>query len=145
MHQLADPIMKGISIPLLHIVDVTAAVLNFQKRRSPALIGTGDTMKGGFYIDRLIAADISPVIPGQKDRDEIDRIIHEELCKGIVSKESRAILVAVAKRLVSQGADCLILGCTEVRVLIHQSDFSVPVIDTIALHCKAALEKAYEK
>ncbi|KAL7900023.1 aspartate racemase [Trichoderma sp. SZMC 28014] len=144
MHKLAEQMMKDVSIPLLHIADATAASIQDQKFQSPGLMATAFTMEQPFYKDRLIAAGLSPIIPDEADRIETHRIIYEELCCGVVSKESEQIYIAIARRLVERGADCLILGCTEVGMLLNRNNVPVQVFDTTLIHCEAALGKALE-
>ncbi len=139
MHKLAEEMMQGVSIPLLHIADATAVSVKAKGLRSPGLMATAFTMEQTFYSHRLIAAGLMPIIPEPADRIETHRIIYEELCRGIVLPESEAIYVAIARRLVARGADCLILGCTEVGMLLNQSNVPVPVFDTTLIHCEAAL------
>ncbi|KAM0444516.1 hypothetical protein ACHAO4_010080 [Trichoderma viride] len=145
MHKLADQMMKGVSIPLLHIADATAASIQDRKFQSPGLMATAFTMEQPFYKDRLIATGLSPIIPDEADRVETHRIIYEELCCGIVSKESEATYISIARRLVERGADCIILGCTEVGMLLNHTNVSVPVFDTTLIHCHTALRKALEE
>lgn len=142
MHKLAEQMMQGVAIPMLHIADATADCIRRQGLRSPGLMATAFTMEQSFYTDRLVAADLTPIIPGSSDRAETHRIIYEELCRDIVTKDSEAAYVSIADRLVDRGADCLILGCTEVGMLLNQSNVSVPVFDTTLVHCQAALDLA---
>ena len=99
-------------------------------------------MEQAFYTDRLRAAGLDPVIPGTEDRAETHRIIYDELCCDLVLDPSRTAYIAIAKRLREAGADCLILGCTEVGMLLNASNSPLPVFDTVALHCAAALDAA---
>ncbi|KAH8890662.1 aspartate racemase [Thozetella sp. PMI_491] len=140
MHKLAEKMMQDVSIPLLHIADATASCILKRGLRSPGLMATAFTMEESFYTSRLTAAGLTPIIPDTADRAETHRIIYEELCVDKVTKESEDTYVAIAKRLVEQGADCLILGCTEVGMLLNQGNVSVPVFDTTLVHCDAALE-----
>ena len=142
MHKLAAEMMLGLSIPFLHIADSTAKSINAKGMRSPGLMGTAFTMEQTFYTDRLIAAGLKPIVPEHADRIETHRIIYEELCRDIVLADSEAIYIAIAKRLVQRGADCLILGCTEVGMLLNQNNAQVPVFDTTLVHCEAALQFA---
>ena len=96
-------------------------------------------MEEAFYTDRLIAAGLAPIIPGKADRIETHRIIYEELCREIVLADSETTFIAIANRLVERGADCLILGCTEIGMLLNHSNVPVPVFDTTLVHCDAAL------
>ncbi|UHS58840.1 aspartate/glutamate racemase family protein [Agrobacterium vaccinii] len=142
MHKLSDAMMQGVSIPLLHIADATAARIKKQDLRTPGLMATAFTMKQSFYLDRLKAAGLSHLVPDSPDRAETHRIIYEELCRDIVTEESRTAYRGIAARLVERGADCLILGCTEVGILLNQDVVSVPVFDTTLIHCDAALTLA---
>jgi aspartate racemase len=142
MHKLAGEMMEGIGIPLLHIADATADAIKRKGMRSPGLMATAFTMEQSFYTDRLTAADLSPIIPNDMDRAETHRIIYEELCKGVATKESEATYIQIAERLVDAGADSLILGCTEVGMLLSESNVPVPVFDTTLIHCAAALDHA---
>lgn len=102
-------------------------------------MATAFTMEQSFYTDRLIAAGLSPIIPNESDRAETHRIIYEELCKDITTARSTAAYVAIANRLAASGADSLILGCTEVGMLLNQGNVAMPVFDTTLIHCKAVL------
>lgn len=142
MHKLAVQMMDGVSIPLLHIADATAAAIRRQGLARPGLMATAFTMEQSFYTDRLIAAGLAPIIPEAEDRAETHRIIYEELCRDIVTGQSRSAYEAIAQRLADRGADCLILGCTEVGMLLNQGNVPVPVFDTTLVHCDAALDMA---
>lgn len=142
MHKLADQMMNGVTIPLLHIADATASQIIKAGLKAPGLLATAFTMEQSFYLDRLRAAALQPVIPGEADRAEVHRIIYDELCRDITTTDSRVIYEGVAQRLVEQGADCVILGCTEVGMLLNQHNVSVPVFDTTLIHCEAAIDLA---
>lgn len=142
MHKLADQMMQDVDIPFLHIADATASAIAAAGLTSPGLMATAFTMEQSFYTDRLVAAGLDPIVPGKADRDETHRIIYEELCKDITTSESEAAYIAIASRLVEAGADCLILGCTEVGMLLNQGNVRVPVFDTTLIHCAAALDIA---
>lgn len=142
MHKLADRMMQGLSLPLLHIADATAAVVRGKGLHRPGLIATAFTMEQSFYLDRLIAAGLDPIVPDAVDRADAHRIIYEELCRGVTTPESEARFVAIAERLVERGADAMILGCTEVGMLLSEGNVSVPVFDTTLIHCEAALDFA---
>lgn len=144
MHKLADAMMQGVSIPLLHIADATAARIKQQDLRTPGLMATAFTMEQSFYVDRLKAAGLSCILPDAPDRAETHRIIYEELCRDVIQAESRAAYRDIAARLVERGADCLILGCTEVGMLLNQEVVAVPVFDTTLIHCDAALAMALD-
>ncbi len=99
-------------------------------------------MEQPFYTERLIASGLRPIIPGPDDRAETHRIIYDELCKDVITAQSRASYVAIAQRLAMSGADSLILGCTEVGMLLDESNVAIPVFDTTLIHCRAALDYA---
>ncbi len=142
MHKVADAMMTGVSVPLIHIADTAAHAINDRGFKSPGLMATAFTMEQSFYRARLRSFGLQPVVPGDDDRIEIHRIIYDELCRGIATRESETTFVAIADRLVQSGADSLILGCTEVGMLLNESNVSVPVFDTTPIHCAAALEAA---
>ncbi len=144
MHKLADQMMTGVGIPMVHIADATAEAITSQRLKSPGLMATAFTMEQSFYTDRLVAAGLTPIIPNDADRAETHRIIYEELCMDVTTDESEAAYVEIAGRLVGAGADCLILGCTEVGMLLNHGNVQVPVFDTTLIHCSTALNKALE-
>lgn len=144
MHKLAEPMMQGMTIPMLHIADATAARIREKGLRSPGLMATAFTMEQSFYTDRLVAAGLTPIIPDASDRAETHRIIYDELCRDIVTQDSEAAYIGIAQRLMERGADCLILGCTEVGMLLNENNVPLPVFDTTLIHCDAALSMALE-
>ena len=140
MHKVAGSVEGAVSIPFIHIADATAAALKSAGHVRPGLMATAYTMEQAFYVDRLRAAGLDPVIPGEADRAETHRIIYEELCLGEARAESRAAYEAIAGRLAGAGADALILGCTEVGMLLGPQNSPLPVFDTANIHADAALE-----
>ena len=142
MHKLADQMMVNVTIPLLHIADATASRVVKQGLKTPGLLATAFTMEQPFYLDRLKAAALQPRVPEAADRADVHRIIYKELCKENVVPASRALYVKIAQRLIDAGADCIILGCTEVGMLLNQDNVSVPVFDTTLIHCEAAIDMA---
>lgn len=142
MHKLAEQMMDGVGIEFIHIADATAKAINAQGRRRPGLMATAFTMEQSFYTNQLKDSGLSPVIPNEADRAETHRIIYEELISNLVSKQSERTYVAIAQRLIDAGADSLILGCTEVGMLLNQENVAVPVFDTTLIHCAAAFEYA---
>ncbi|MEB6537111.1 aspartate/glutamate racemase family protein [Pantoea stewartii] len=142
MHKLADQMMSDVKIPLLHIADATAARIIEAGHKKPGLIATKFTMEQPFYLDCLKAATLLPLVPDEGDRADVHRIIYNELCRDIVNPDSRVMYEYVARRLVDSGADCVILGCTEVGMLLNKGNVSVPVFDTTLIHCEAAIDKA---
>lgn len=142
MHKVADKILDGVSIPFVHIADATATAILDRGFRRPGLMATSFTMEQDFYTDRLIARGLLPTIPEADDRAETHRIIYDELCRDIVRDESRSGYELIAQRLINRDCDCLILGCTEVGMLLNQENVAVPVFDTTLIHCEAALDAA---
>jgi len=144
MHKLADQMMRGVHIPLLHIADATARRICEAGFQRPGLMATAFTMEQTFYTDRLESAGLVPIIPDTADRALTHQIIYEELCRDVISEDSRAKYIAIANRLAERGADSLILGCTEVGMLLNKSNVSVPVFDTTPIHCETAIDIAME-
>jgi len=141
-HRVFEEVASSVPIPLISILDVVATRLEELGCRRPALLGTRSTMSGAFYPDCLSARRIETVVPTDADQQTIDRIIFDELGRGTASAGSKAALLAIAERLVETGADAVILGCTELPLVLGQDDLSVPVLDTTVLHADAALEAA---
>lgn len=144
MHMLASQMMAGVGIPLLHIAEATAKAIGSAGLNRPGLMATAFTMEQTFYTDRLIDAGLTPVLPNESDRAETHRIIYEELCKDITTSKSDSTYVEIASRVKDAGADCLILGCTEVGMLLNDTNVDLPVFDTTLIHCSAALDWALE-
>ena len=142
MHKVADTMMAGVSIPLIHIADATATAIRQAGLTRPGLMATAFTMEQSFYTDRLRAAGLDPLVPSAEDRATTHRIIYDELCRDQVLPASRSAYEGIAARLAADGADCLILGCTEVGMLLSSANSPLPVFDTVAIHCAAALEAA---
>ncbi|SDE14017.1 aspartate racemase [Paracoccus isoporae] len=142
MHLVAAPVAAAIAAPLVHIADATADAISAAGLRRPGLIGTAYTMEKRFYLDRLEAAGLSPVLPDAATRGEIHRIIFDELVRDDVREDSRRTYEAAAADLVAAGADCVILGCTEVGLLLNADNVPAPVFDTVEIHCRAAIEAA---
>ncbi|WP_332713765.1 aspartate/glutamate racemase family protein [Pelagibacterium mangrovi] len=141
MHIVADRIEGAVSIPLLHIADPTVDALVADGATTVGLLGTRFTMEMDFYKDRLRAHGLDPLVP-EVDRTNLDGIIYNELCRGIVSDVSRTIYIDAIERLAARGAQAVILGCTEIGMLITDEDSPLPVYDTTALHAAAAVEMA---
>jgi aspartate racemase len=145
MHKLADHITGATMLPFLHLADVTAKAVLAQGAKRPLLLATRFTMEQDFYRGRLAAFGVETVIPEAQERDEVHRVIFEELCRGTIDPASRERYCAIVARAVrEQGADAVILGCTEITLLMGQDDVAVPVFDTTALHVAAALDFACE-
>ena len=138
MHKVYNQVQAAVSIPILHIADLTLAALRAQGIRRVALLGTAYTMEQDFYKRRLTEGGLEVLIPGESDRREINRVIFQELCRGILSPDSRALFLRVLEDLRSAGAEGAILGCTEIGLLIGQGDTSLPLFDTTQIHAQAA-------
>ena len=142
MHLVADQVAAAVDLPLIHIADATAEAIAAAGLRRPGLIATAYTMDRRFYRDRLEAAGLDPVLPDAATRAEIHRIIFDELVRDEIRESSRRAYEDAAVGLVAAGADCVILGCTEVGLLLNAGNVAVPVFDTVEIHCRAALEAA---
>ncbi|AHI31118.1 MULTISPECIES: aspartate/glutamate racemase family protein [Marinobacter] len=142
MHKVAPEIEEAINIPLLHIADATAKVLTQDNIQRVGLLGTRFTMEQAFYRERLEAAGIEVVTPDAPQRAEVHRVIYEELCQGEIQAASRETYLAVINSLAEQGAQAVILGCTEIGLLIKQTDTPVPLYDTTAIHAAQAVNQA---
>ncbi|MBP0980763.1 MAG: aspartate/glutamate racemase family protein [Oscillospiraceae bacterium] len=140
MHKVADAVQKRISVPILHIAEVTADVLKAKGIEKVGLLGTKYTMTQDFYKAKLIEAGIAVVIPDEAEVEMINDVIFNQLCLGIISEESRTKFVQAIEQLKAKGAQGVILGCTEIGLLIEQKDSALPVFDTTLIHAeKAAL------
>jgi len=140
MHKVAPTIEAAVRIPLFHIADPTAEAIKAAGLATVGLLGTRFTMEQAFYKDRLRERHgLLVLIPNPSDRDVIHRVIYEELCLGRIVEESRGEYRRIMADLVGQGAEGIVLGCTEISLLVGQQDSSVPLFDTTAIHaCKAA-------
>jgi aspartate racemase len=145
MHKVADPVEQASGLPLLHIADPTGEALTEDGIRTVALLGTRFTMEQDFYRDRLENGfGLQVIVPGEDDRTEIHRIIYEELCLGIVRDQSHTQFTEIIDRLNDAGAEAVILGCTEITMVVDGQSSSLPVYDTTALHARAAVDRALE-
>jgi len=139
MHKVADTIEAAVSIPFLHIADATALKIREAGMRKPAIMATRFTMEQDFYTGRLRAKfGLECLVPNEADRALVHQIIYDELCVGRVSETSRQAFVGVARRLAEEGADCLVLGCTEVGMLLDARNAPLPIFDTTLIHADAA-------
>ena len=143
MHMAADTIEASIAVPFLHIADPTADALIADGAATVGLLGTRFTMEMDFYTARLAARGLQPLVP-DVDRTNLDGIIYNELCRGIVTDASRAVYVTAIERLAARGAQAIILGCTEIGMLITDEDSPLPLYDTTVLHAQAAVAAALE-
>ncbi|WP_315703461.1 MULTISPECIES: aspartate/glutamate racemase family protein [unclassified Bradyrhizobium] len=143
MHKVADAIEAATNVPFLHIADATGQKIREIGLRRPAIMATRFTMEQDFYTGRLRDKfGLDSVIPDEADRAQVHRIIYDELCVGRVCETSRQAYVDVARRLKDKGADCLILGCTEVGMLLDERNTPLPVFDTTLIHADAAVDVA---
>jgi aspartate racemase len=142
MHKVYDDVQAAVTIPLLHLGDATAAAVTSAGLARVGLLGTAFTMEQTFYRDRLEQHGLSVLVPDQQDRQRVHDVIYDELCHGIVRPESRAAYRDVIGRLVDHGAQGVILGCTEIELLIGQQDSPVKVFPTTQIHVEAAIERA---
>jgi len=141
MHNVAPAIEAAVAIPLFHIADPTAEEIKRQRLARVGLLGTRFTMEQDFYRDRLSRVHaIEVVIPAEPDREIVHRVIYDELCMGQVRDESRDEYRRIIATLVDQGAQAVILGCTEIAMLVGPADSPVPVFDTTSLHARKAAE-----
>jgi aspartate racemase len=140
---MADDVAANISIPLLHIADATAEKITSLGLKEIGLLGTKFTMEQDFYKGRLKERfDIDVVIPNESDREIVHNVIYKELCLGAIKDSSREQAKAIINRLSDNGAQGIILGCTELPLLIKQEDCPVPLFDTTVIHAKAAVDYA---
>jgi len=145
MHKMAGEVEKSIHIPLLHIADTTAVVINDKDIKRVGLLGTKFTMEQDFYKGRLLDKySINVMVPDEEDRQAVHDIIYNELCLGKINNSSRQKYIQIINKLVSGGAKGIILGCTEIPLLIKQKDCPVPVFDTTTIHARAAAYFAIE-
>ena len=142
MHKVAAHITAAVSIPLLHIVDATAQAIQAAKRQRILLLATRFTMEQAFYRERMQQFGIELLIPDAGERDDIHRIIYQELCLGQVLPASRQRYLEIINHHVAAGAEGVILGCTEITMLIKPGDTQVPQFDSTALHAAAAVDWA---
>lgn len=140
MHKVADRVTAATGLPLIHIADATAAAIHQKGLKKVALLGTQFTMTEDFYRSRLTAFGLEVIVPNFESRKEIHRVIYDELCQGQFHDESRQYYRQVIAKLADQGAEGVILGCTEIGLLINQSDSPIPVFDTTVIHAKAAVD-----
>lgn len=136
MHKVAPQIQAKIEIPILHIADATANVLLQDGVKRVGLLGTRFTMEQAFYRERIEAQGIEVLVPDQNARDSVHRVIYEELCLGKINSDSKACFLNIVDALAANGAEAVILGCTEIALLIQQADTSVRLYDTTAIHAE---------
>ena len=139
MHKVAPEISQAINIPIVHIADATAEHITQQKIKRVGLLGTAFTMEQDFYKERLIKQhNIDVIVPNKNDRQIIHEIIYQELCLGIINPNSKKQYLNIIDKLVAQGVEAVILGCTEIGLLIQQNDSQIPLFDTTDIHATKA-------
>lgn len=142
MHLIADRIQESVDLPLIHIATETAKVVQKKDIKKVGLLGTKFTMELDFFKDKLSALDIEAIIPEADDRDFIHDTIFNELGKGLILESTQSRYLAIIEKLINNGAEGIILGCTEIPLLIKQEMVTVPVFDTTLIHSNAAIEFA---
>lgn len=142
MHRVAPQIAGRVGIPLLHIADAVTAALQAEGISRAALLGTKYTMGQAFYREKLTQAGIEVLVPEGKDAELVNRVIYDELCLGILSEKSKRSYLRIIGQLTEQGAQGIVLGCTEIGLLIRQEDTAVPLFDTACIHALAAVRYA---
>jgi len=140
MHNIADKVQESINIPLIHIAEATGKEIKKQQLKKVALLGTRFTMQLPFYKDKLALLGIETIIPDATDIEYINTAIFEEMGKGVFLPERKRGFIRIINQLKDEGAEGVILGCTEIPILIQQNDSSIPVFDTTAIHVNAAVE-----
>jgi len=145
MHKLADDVQREVQLPLLHIADATAAKIKAANIQTVALLGTRFTMEEDFYKGRLLRDyGLNVLIPDSEDRQRIHDVIFDELCVGRIERDSKQHYLDIMTRLQDRGAEGIILGCTEIGLLVQQADTSIPLFDTARIHAEAAVAYALE-
>jgi aspartate racemase len=144
MHLVFDQVQARVDVPMLSLLDITAQAILARGLRTVGLLGTRFAMEKGFYQEALARQGIEVLVPEAEDRAYVNRVIYEELVAGKIRDESRAGFLDVIQKLVAQGAEGVILGCTEIPLLVSEADAGIPLFDTTTLHAEAALTYACE-
>lgn len=140
MHKVAPEIEKSINIPLLHIADATAETIKSQNIKTVGLLGTAFTMEQDFYKERLETNHgINVIVPNAQDRNIVHQVIYKELCLGVIKGASKQEYLRIIESLAPQGAEAVILGCTEIGMLVSQNDTQINLLDTTKIHAQAAV------
>lgn len=143
MHKVADRVESGVDIPLLHIADATGRQIRDRGFNKVALLGTRFTMEQSFYRGRLEEQfDLELLVPDKAERELVHRVIYNELCLGSIQQTSREQFVGIIAGLADRGAEAVILGCTEIALLVDQEDSAMPLLDTARIHAMAAVDEA---
>ena len=143
LHLVSEQVSEAVSIPLIHLIDALGEHIQQNGWRKVGLLGTKFTMEKGFFQSHLAHKfDVQTITPNSEDRDEVHRSIYEELTKNQFLDSTKQTYIEIIQRLKDEGAEAVILGCTEIPLLVKDSDVSIPILDTCLLHCKAAIEFA---
>ena len=142
MHLVFNQVQAGVNVPMLSLLDVVGEAILARGMSTVGLLGTGFTMEKPFYRDSLAEKGIAVLVPSAGDREYVNDVIYNELVAGEIRSESRARFVAIIKKLADRGAEGIILGCTEIPLLVSESDAGTPLFDTTAIHAEAALKYA---
>jgi len=142
MHRFADEVQAAVTIPLIHVAGETAKIIAGRQLKTVALLGTKYTMQLDFYKDKLSGEGIATIIPGEEDINYINNAIYSEMSRSLFLPATKARFIGIINDLIGQGAQGIILGCTEIPILIRQEDCPVPVFDTTNIHASAAVEFA---
>lgn len=147
MHKVADAVQAAVGIPLLHVADATAGAVRDAGLARVGLLGTAFTMEQDFYTGRLAQHGLDVLVPRARDRADVHRVIYDELCRGVIREESRRRYLEVVDSLVAEGADGVVLGCTEIELLVDPDDPGtlVPVFPTTRIHALAAVDAALDR
>ncbi|WP_438864073.1 aspartate/glutamate racemase family protein [Neptunicella sp.] len=142
MHIVAPAIEQTVNIPLIHIADATATAIQAQNLSKVGLLGTAYTMQKPFFKDRLQQHGIDTIVPAMNEQDRVHQIIFQELCQGVITQESKQYYLNCIDKLIAQGTQGIILGCTEIGLLIDDNDTSAALFDTTIIHTNAAIDFA---
>jgi aspartate racemase len=142
MHKVAPSVEAAVSVPLVHIADATAEAARAKGFSKVGLLGTALTMEDDFYVGRLAEHGLEVVVPEAEDRKLVDRVIFEEMCRGLFLEGSRAEFVRIIDGLAARGAEAVILGCTEIGLLVRPGDTAVPTLDTCRIHAEKVVDIA---
>jgi len=142
MHLVADQVRQAVDVPLVHLIEVVADAAGAAGLRRPGLLGTSYTMTSRLYPDVCEPRGLQVLVPGEADRDALHETIYAELTRGLVTARARSVAFEAATRLVADGADSVILACTELALVLHPGDLPVPVLDGTALHARAIVDAA---
>jgi aspartate racemase len=144
MHKIANKVQQAVTIPVIHIAEETAKAINKQNLKKVALLGTKYTMQLDFYKNILAANGITAIIPNEEEIETINTAIYTEMSIGIFTKEAKEKHLVVINRLIGEGVEGIILGCTEIPILIKQEDCNVPIFDTTRIHAQSAVDFALQ-